>query len=79
METATGSTRVNLIHQRQLDLNQEGSVVDLQPIDCGKKLSLVTKYFSNNVLYIFNLLICRKPVSFGLCNSNGIGNRMGFT
>lgn len=36
METATGSTRVNLIHQRQLDLNQEGSVVDLQSIDCGK-------------------------------------------
>lgn len=35
METASGSARMNLIHQRQLDLNQEGSVVDLQSLDCG--------------------------------------------
>lgn len=36
-----GSTRTSLLHQRQLDLNEDGSVVDLQPFDNGHQSILV--------------------------------------
>lgn len=37
----TGSSRSTLIHHRQLDLNHEGSVVDLQALDYGNQSVLV--------------------------------------
>nr|CAH0112606.1 unnamed protein product [Daphnia galeata] len=41
MRIETGSSRSTLIHHRQLDLNHEGSVVDLQALDYGNQSVLV--------------------------------------
>lgn len=41
IETGSCTTRSTLVHHRQLDLNQEGSVVDLQSLDYGNQSVLV--------------------------------------
>ncbi len=56
IETGSCSTRSTLTHHKQLDLNQEGSVVDLQSLDYGtfqicRQMSF--KIFSKNSFLFF--------------------------
>jgi hypothetical protein len=58
IETGSCSTRSTLIHHRQLDLNQEGSVVDLQSLDYGTLFRFVdlTKFYLTSLLFLLKAI-----------------------
>lgn len=65
-----------MIHHKQLDLNQEGSVVDLQALDYGKIFCNRTYL---KIINVNTFLKSRQSISFSVRYSNGFNCWLGFT